>query len=502
MQNTIPLQEISHNFLSHITKEANSRILLSSPFGSGKTFFLDTFFETYQQQFISIKLYPVDYSVANNKDIFELVKHDILMELMESHSDDIDLEKEDVNLLVAAKFWIDSKFDILQFAGALSKSNQQGESAVSIAQSLRSVFKNIKSHQKELSIDDEDTIIKYLTNEKMKSGSIREMDGMTSMIKDFIQRIKVKHPQKHIVLTLDDLDRLDPEHIFRLFNVFTSHHDSRTNQNKFGFDKLVFVCDLDNIHNIFIHKYGANVDFNGYISKFYSHEIFTFDLRRSLIDKLSSFYRTSLELNSGGPLASNNSIYDKSTIQYMVFSEILSEMIDSRVINIRALTKVYPFEFEHYILRLSTGASRSSTSFHMISFILGLRQLYSRTDDLLKSIISLSEKFPADYKPANNGNNNKDFELHIIAWCVPFIVEDRAILLLNTASAEADTIIKNEYGDNLYLCFGFNAWGGLDLLKFSNGEQFLQNNVPNRINPYYILYHAIINARKNKFIPI
>ena len=76
------------------------------------------------------------------------------------------------------------------------------------------------------------------------------------------------------VLLIDDLDRLDPEHVFRLFNIFSAHYDDVTESNKFGFDKIIFVCDINNIQQMFNHRYGINVEFNGYIDKFYSSEIF------------------------------------------------------------------------------------------------------------------------------------------------------------------------------------------------------------------------------------
>jgi hypothetical protein len=52
--------------------------------------------------------------------------------------------------------------------------------------------------------------------------------------------------------------------------------------NKFGFDRVILVCDIQNIRNIFKHRYEADVDFNGYIDKFYSTDIFHFQNYRQL----------------------------------------------------------------------------------------------------------------------------------------------------------------------------------------------------------------------------
>jgi hypothetical protein len=42
------------------------------------------------------------------------------------------------------------------------------------------------------------------------------------------------------------------------------------------------VCDINNLRNIFAAKYGSQTDFNGYIDKFYSYEVFHFDNREVL----------------------------------------------------------------------------------------------------------------------------------------------------------------------------------------------------------------------------
>lgn len=122
--------------------------------------------------------------------------------------------------------------------------------------------------------------MKYLVSHRLKKGSVREDgDYITILIQDLISRIKAVKENKPFIFILDDLDRLDPEHVFRLFNVFTAHHDSKTDKNKFNFDQVIFVCDVRNIHYMFQHKYGTHTDFQGYIDKFYSSHIFIFDFK-------------------------------------------------------------------------------------------------------------------------------------------------------------------------------------------------------------------------------
>ena len=39
-------------------------------------------------------------------------------------------------------------------------------------------------------------------------------------------------------------------------------------KNKFGFDKIIVVCDYNNIQSLFHCRYGHDADFSGYIDKF------------------------------------------------------------------------------------------------------------------------------------------------------------------------------------------------------------------------------------------
>lgn len=102
---------------------------------------------------------------------------------------------------------------------------------------------------------------------------------------------------------------MDPDHIFRILNVISAHCDTYNIQgeefyNKFGFDKIIVVCDIDNIRSIFEHRYGKKVHFEGYINKMYSSEVFKYDgsvlidyCLNSIVEKASNHsYRKSLHL--------------------------------------------------------------------------------------------------------------------------------------------------------------------------------------------------------------
>lgn len=85
------------------------------------------------------------------------------------------------------------------------------------------------------------------------------------------------------VLIIEDLDRLDPKHLFRILNVLSAHIDDTTIPdivtNKFGFSNIVLVMDYETTKHIFHHFYGKNACYEGYMSKFLSREPFRYSIR-------------------------------------------------------------------------------------------------------------------------------------------------------------------------------------------------------------------------------
>lgn len=123
-----------------------------------------------------------------------------------------------------------------------------------------------------------------------RQGSIYERNVITQIIQSLITNAK-KEEKKEIVLVIDDLDRIDPEHIFRILNILSVHDDfCCTKEHKFKIDKTILVCDVENIRRIFHAKYGSDVDFSGYIDKFYSKEIFHFhnedEIQKCIADQI------------------------------------------------------------------------------------------------------------------------------------------------------------------------------------------------------------------------
>ena len=83
--NFIPVFDAMERFEKHLF--SHDRVILSAKFGDGKSFFLNKFKEKCKNEenspFEFITLYPINYQVLENKDIFELIKHDILLQMLQ-----------------------------------------------------------------------------------------------------------------------------------------------------------------------------------------------------------------------------------------------------------------------------------------------------------------------------------------------------------------------------------------------------------------------------------
>lgn len=122
----------------------------------------------------------------------------------------------------------------------------------------------------------------YLNGFYGKSGSISECDAFTCLIQKSLE-----HKRAKSVLVIEDLDRIDPAHLFRIMNVLSSQVDNpyylgNPNGNKFGFDKVILVMDYDIARHIFHHFYGNKANYEGYMNKFLNSIPFHFSIKITL----------------------------------------------------------------------------------------------------------------------------------------------------------------------------------------------------------------------------
>lgn len=319
-----------NRFHDHLEMIDNNQIIFSGIFGIGKTTFIKEFFETSSDKFETVYISPVNYIVSQNEDIFEYIKYDILFELLGKES--VDFQKIEFSKILTAQFFSkDHLFEIItlivQSSGKISKD------LVDLLVPLKELKDKFDTYHEIIQINEQTEAIKYLKSLVEKTGVIYEENRITNLISNLLETIE----NKQTVLIVDDLDRIDPEHIFRLFNVFGSHLNFCGNNNKFGFSKVIFVCDIENIRNIFHSKFGLNVDFTGYIDKFYSREIFNFDIKVSIENSIKFMVSS---INTTGPLRHHMNFKDDSNLKREICI-ILTKMVYSNAINLRTLIKMF-----------------------------------------------------------------------------------------------------------------------------------------------------------------
>jgi hypothetical protein len=270
---------------------ANDRAILSARFGDGKSTFLKEFAEKSEEEYILFTINPLHYQVTDNKDIFECIKRDILLQILSY------IEFEEVffsDSLMLYSYLYSNKLSVLDdIIDSIPKIDFKVISTDSMKNPIRNLIKNLLKFKKYKEQIESNTaknkIENFITEFDNYKGSIYEFDPITQFICSINQKIKDLDSKKQIVLVIEDLDRIDPAHIFRILNILSAHieryqlgvNESEITQrkNKFLFDKILLVCDFENIKYIFQHFYGLKTDFKGYISKFSSHKPYTYSLK-------------------------------------------------------------------------------------------------------------------------------------------------------------------------------------------------------------------------------
>jgi len=283
MADIIPIDEQIATFSDYL--DNNCRGILSARFGDGKSFFLNKVKEKLSDRYTFITIYPINYQVADNKDIFEYIKRDILLQIL--MSSEIDLTDEKYGFLLRLWLFCNKNkdgiaTDIISLL-ALTQTCIPG-AAIDMLKKNIAKFRDLSDPMKSKS----DKIETYIDEFAQSIGSIYEFDPISQIICRLITDMKTLSG-KRVVLVIEDMDRIDPAHIFRILNVFSAHWDIRDYSpaklengdplNKYNFDKILLVCHFRNIKNIFHHFYGAKTDFTGYIHKFSSSTPYEYSLR-------------------------------------------------------------------------------------------------------------------------------------------------------------------------------------------------------------------------------
>lgn len=172
-----------------------------------------------------------------------------------------------------------------------------------------------------------------------------------------------------------------------MFNVFSAQKNYTTKVDKFGFDKVIFVCDIHNIKKLYVHKYGEGVDFWGYISKFVSEKVFHFN-NKDLVSRSLTSFLTNMEYNQNLDndviLSSNN---EEANNNKNLVKFILKMLINTHYLSLRDITKIRN-------LSLTEIETNKKTSFQIlciyIDTILGSNGKFK---DILESLSTKGIKY-------------------------------------------------------------------------------------------------------------
>lgn len=207
-----------------------------------------------------ITLHPVNYLVEENRDVIEYIKRDILFQLIKDNR--IYDFKEGYDKIFDAVCNVESLFKLADFVASIIP-----------VEGIKDVYEGLKGlastiHKKYKGQDVLHVVDDYLNGFYGKSGSISECDAFTYLIQKSLEQMMAKS-----VLIIEDLDRIDPAHLFRIMNVLSSQVDNPyysevPTGNKFGFDKIILVMDYEIARHLFHHFYGKEANSEGYMNKF------------------------------------------------------------------------------------------------------------------------------------------------------------------------------------------------------------------------------------------
>lgn len=391
IQLEIPIDNQLSIFTGHIDDTRNERIIFSGIFGIGKSYFLEKYFEKQSDKYLPISLAPVNYSISSNEDIFRLIKYDILYELILTHK--LEFEQEVISRQIAygtifstkANSFLEGFLTTVPLLNkALGGSNELPDPTplISFLKKISPQIEEIERQRKDPNLYER--VLSYIKD--LEESAVFESDFITGFITEALDKLATKYEQKKLkVLIIDDLDRIDPEHIFRLFNIFSTHLSHRKNCNKFGFDKIIFVCDVENIRNIFSARYGANVDFSGYIDKFYSTEIFYFE-NSDEIAAITSEVIESIDFGKHNSFMKESLFANK---EYGLLNFLLKQLVNSGSLNMRRIKSVYRNRFNFTERKVFLRGTKHSVENWRLPAVIAIEILiwiYGDMDSLQKAL--------------------------------------------------------------------------------------------------------------------
>ncbi|MEP7237106.1 MAG: P-loop NTPase fold protein [Ferruginibacter sp.] len=378
----INIDSLSEKFQMHLSVEGNQRTIFSGKFGTGKTYFLHKFFKGKSDLYNTFIINPVNYVVSSNEDIFELIKADIVNDLF--FTGKIEFTKAQKTKLFEKLFLFSGEKPeaVIKFVSSLlSKFNPLFEFTDEYLKSVKELKKAFTKYSKELTAKEknrQEELAEFVESLEEKKGSIYEHNYITKVINTFLEELRGK--EKENVLIIDDLDRIDPEHIFRILNILSAHNNHHGQENKFAFDHIIVVCDLQNIEKTFFHKYGIGVDFEGYIDKFFSTDIFFINNQDAILIYVNSL--------------NEETRFTKSENELIIF--LLNHFVKIGSVTVRKLMKLsFDLKFKKFDISKQDRITQYYFNLNEFRFISNDANLFVDSDDfsILKIFLLFSRIF-------------------------------------------------------------------------------------------------------------
>lgn len=284
MEHAISIDKPFEDFRRHLEDlPKNDRIIFSGKYGIGKSYFLREFFEEKEnsKKYFPLFINPVNYSSAQTHDIIQLIKFDIFYQLLKKNK--IEFDNDDsiqANWLLYDAFVKNYQQLIPTLLVLIQSTAPEYLVATKVLEKVYIFYEKIKEKVKKAKdgqnkSTEDAKLNKFINSILNNHQSPYEEDFLTSLIQVSINLLR-ENDKKVTVLIIDDLDRLDPEQMFRILNVISAYNNYTNQENRFGVDKIVLVCDIDNVKATYKHRYGDKADFDGFMDKFYTYEVFKF----------------------------------------------------------------------------------------------------------------------------------------------------------------------------------------------------------------------------------
>lgn len=468
----IEVEPICRQFKQYF--EIDNRCILSAKFGDGKSYFLSKFTQMYSEEYLFITIYPVNYQVVENGEIFELIKRDILLRLLS----EITIKYNDIEFTKSfqAAYYLSQNYEevlgnLIQIIPQFNLCGLEIDLG-NIYKGLKSIISGYKEWEKKIKEIDKEKADKFIKDFDLQKGSIYEFDAISQLIYNIISDYK-KSSGKKVVLIIEDLDRIDPAHIFRILNVFSAHFDNQSygENNKYNFDKIITVCDYNNIKNIYYHVYGEKTDFIGYISKFSNREPFKYSIYELLKEYIL------------------NNLLDERLLKYKEICAVLCNNI------IRSLNKKND-SFNIRIVKQRLIKAKEAIINKNIKLGKVLKDYYISSSNTLAYLVAITKSFNIDEKNMLNNNQfNEIIEIIGSGWLLLSISESKIFFEIYPIRKEIAITINNELGPNTYESY---EAGKFEILSCNNNiieeVKLLVNKSAERILKEYLF------SKKNEIL--